>query len=305
MTRATTGTVTIEVVESRAQMRRFADVPWVLHHDDPRWSPGVRAFERRRLDTSSLDYFERGDGALFLARRSGLPIGRIAAHVPERAGDEARFGFFDAPDDDAIVDALVDRARSWCAERLGSAAPMVGPYGWAPEDEVGVLVAGHDLPAATGRPWHPEWYAAQLLRSGGSVVAEVPTHRIGTGAADANDPAPAEGRLDGSTEAPDRAALAVAGGYRDPRLELPEIAAVPDVAPALRSASIRSAWSLSRRVRGGALDAAVCLAWDRPPEEVVPELVARAGAVGYRSVLAPWSPSGGAPERVHATFVID
>jgi hypothetical protein len=153
--------ITIEPVESRAQLRRFADVPFVLLGHDGRWAPGVRAHEQWRLDARRHPYFERGDAAFLLARRGGRPVGRIAAHVDGSGSGAGWFGCWDVADDASAASALVEAARTWLAER--GATSMVGPVTWTVEEDAGVLVEGHEHPAATGRPWHPLWYA-RLLR---------------------------------------------------------------------------------------------------------------------------------------------
>ena len=65
--------ITVEPVESKAQLRRFADVPYLLHGPDERWSPGIRAYESWRLDARRHPYFDRGDAAFYLARANGRP----------------------------------------------------------------------------------------------------------------------------------------------------------------------------------------------------------------------------------------
>jgi len=282
--------VAVEPVEGRAQLRRFADVPFLLHGHDHRWAPGVRAYEQWRLDARRHRYFERGDAAFLLARRGGQPAGRIAAHVAEPDPDQGFFGLFDVPDDDEVVDALLAAARGWLAEQ--GVTTMVGPFAWSiTEDEPGVLVDGFEHPAATGRPWHPPWYAAQLRRAGGAPGGRTPTYRLSTDLATGPVPAP-------SREAPP----AVAGGYADPALVLPDIAAVPDVTGLLRGASLRAAWSLARSARERHWDTAVVVRWSEDPALLVPGMLAACAARGYRWLLSPWAPDDRAPERVHQVF---
>lgn len=281
--------VSVEPVESKAQLRRFAEVPFVLLGHDERWAPGPRAWEQWRIDARRHPYFERGDAAFLLARRAGQPVGRVAAHLDGTRSGEGWFGLFDVPDDDAVVDALLAAARGWLAEQ--GATSMAGPVTWTPAEEAGVLVEGFEHPAATGLPWHPEWYAGQLRRTGGAPGPARPVYRLGSGDAD-GDPPPAIG------EAPPP----VAAGYADPSLVLDGIAAVPDVSTLLAQASVRSAWRVARRARERASDTAVCVRCDGDPSDLVPGLLAACRARGYASLLAPWAPDDRPPERVHQTF---
>lgn len=286
--------ITVEPVESKAQLRRFADVPYVLHGRDDRWSPGVRAYESWRLDVRRHPYFDHGDAAFLLARTNGRPAGRIAAHRRASGDPEGWFGFFDVPDDAGVTVALLDAARSWLEDE--GATSMTGPVSWRPEEEFGVPVAGTDQRGLTGRPWRPAWYAEQL-RAAGLVPGEVRhTFRL-----------PAEPDPSAPTDPPPTPAVADelpphAGGYADPGIVLDGIAAVPDVSAVLATASLRSAWRVARRAKSRSFETAVCVRCDGDPAVLVPRLLAAAGRSGYRWVVAPWAPPGVEPETTHQVF---
>lgn len=281
--------VTVEPVEGKAQLRRFRDVPYLLHGDDPRWNPGVRAFESWRLDARRHPYFEEGDAAYLLARDRGRPVGRIAAHRA-RAGDvEGWFGFFDAPDDDRIVAALLDAAEAWLRDE--GASSMTGPVSWVVDEEFGTMVSGHEHAAITGRRWQPDWYAASLRRAGLVGGERRHSYRLSTDDATGSTPEPAP------VDPPPHA-----GGYADPALVLDDVAAVPEVSSTLARASVRSAWRVAARARREGFDTAVCVRCDGEPSVLVPMLLAAARSAGYRWLIAPWAPSGTEPETTHQVF---
>jgi hypothetical protein len=280
--------VTVEPVESKAQLRRFADIPYLLHQHEARWAPGVRAYESWRLDARRHPYFDRGDAAYLLARRLGRPVGRVAAHVTERGDTSGWFGFFDAPEDGEVVNALLDAAAAWLAEQ--GASSMTGPVSWTPDEEVGVPVEGTDAPGVTGRPWRPHWYADRLRHAGMEPGERRSTYRL-----------PATPSDDAPTAA-DEAPPPHAGRYADPALVLDGIAAVPDVTGVLADASLRSAWQVARRARDRSFDTAVCVRCDGDPAVLVPRLQAAAAAAGYRWVVSRWAPPGTPPETVHQVF---
>ena len=281
--------VTVEPVESRTQLRRFADVPYLLHHADHRWSAGVRAHEQWRIDARRHPYLRAGDAAFFLARRAGQPIGRIAVHVDGRGSGDGWFGLFDVPDDPAVTRALLEAARGWLRDE--GATSMVGPVTWTPDEDFGVLVAGHEHASATGRAWHPAWYAEQLAAAGGTPGERRPTFHLSTAGSTTAVPEPSR------AEPPPQA-----GGYADPALVLDGIAAVPDVSRLLAGASLRSAWRLARAARQRAFDTAVCVRCDGDPAALVPGLLAACRAHGYDLLLSPWAPDDRPPDRVHQVF---
>lgn len=281
--------ITVEPVESKAQLRRFADIPYLLHGADERWSPGVRAYESWRIDARRHPYFDRGDAAYLLARRAGRPVARIAAHVDRAGAADGWFGFFDAPDESAVVAPLLDAAQAWLDEQ--GARSMTGPVSWTPDDDFGVPVAGTEHRGLTGRPWRPAWYADQLRSAGLEPGEQRSTYRLPT------EPGAAAGDPPLGGDPPPHA-----GRYADPRLVLHGIAAVPDVSSTLARASLRSAWRVARRASERAFDTAVCVRCTGDAAELVPALRAAAGAAGYRWLVAPWAPEGVAPETTNQVF---
>ena len=281
--------VTVEPVEASTQLRRFRDVPFLLHRDDDRWRPGVRAYESWRLDAKRHPYFDSGDAAYLLARRGGRPVGRIAAHVSRPGQTDGHFGFFAAPDDDEVVAALLEAAQTWLTEE--GATSMTGPVSWWPDEEFGVRVEGHDHPAITGRPWQPAWYAQALERAGLDPGEIRRTYRLPVDDGVGAPPVP------GDVDPPPHA-----GGYSDARLVLDDVAAVPDVSETLASASLWSAWRVARTARRDGFDTAVCVRCDGDPAVSVPRLLTAAKRAGYRSVVAPWAPSDTPSETAHQIF---
>ena len=174
---------------------------------------------------------------------------------------------------------------------------MTGPWSFDPGDEPGVLVAGHDVPGVTGRPWHPAWAAALLEEAGLEPVVDQPMWRLPTDHRDQR-PLPRSGAAD--DDLPGQA-----GPYADRRIVLEGIAAVPDLADALRveRASARpGAWPGERA--GGTWDTCtVVRCTERPGGRGARAAAGPPGRAGYRSVIAPWSPDPDAPpETVHRTY---
>lgn len=280
-----------EVTRAKARSR-FIELPRALHGHDPRWTPLVLAWERYRLDRHRNPYFERGDAALFLARRAGRPVGRIAAHLAA-PGTEGRFGFWSVADDHEVAAVLVDAAQGWLSEQ--GCRSMEGPVSFTAAEEVGVLAEGFEAPGLTGRSWSPPWESASLEALGFERAAALPRWRLAT----AGGPGPVATQPQATVDDPP----GQAARHGDPRLVLSGIAAVPDLSAALRSVTLRGAWGLARRVREGRWDVCTVVRCTDPPAVAVPALRAAAAAAGYREVVAPWSPDPGAPpETVHRTY---
>src|SRR5438093_13526818 len=85
-------------VERSRELSAFIDVSWhipdAVRH--PQWGPPLRMMVRDLLDTKSNPFYRQADRMLFVARRQGKPVGRIAAIEtrPHHAFHQDRVGFF-------------------------------------------------------------------------------------------------------------------------------------------------------------------------------------------------------------------
>lgn len=142
--------VDIRPVTSLLDRRTFVDVPFRIHGEDPDWVPPLRSTVYDRI-SARHPAMAHQEVAMWVARRRGRPVGRIAACV-DRAFDEYQgvrwgwVGFYDCFDDPAVSDALMDTACAWAAAR--GAETCVGPANFTTNDELGLLVDGFgDLPS--------------------------------------------------------------------------------------------------------------------------------------------------------------
>lgn len=284
----------VEEVTGAPARRRFTELPHALNGTDPQFAPLLTAWERYRLDHRRNPYFERGEAALFLARRLGRPAGRIAAHVAAPGG-EGRFGFWWVDDDAEVAAALVEAAQQWLGER--GCSTMTGPWSFTEEEEAGLLVEGFDVPGLTGRPWHPPHLAGRLEALGFHGIEDRPTWRLAV-------PGLAHPRAS-PTESSNAAPPGQAGAYADRRLVLDGIAAVPDLSDALRASGLRSAWSLAKRARAGAWTTATVVRCVDAPALAVPALRAAAAGAGYRWLVAPWTDADAPRDAVHRIYRAD
>lgn len=281
--------ITVEEVSGRAAFKRFFEFAYVQFRDEPRWTPPLVSYERKRVDPHN-PFFDRGDGEYFLARRGGTAAGRITAHVAAKNDEQGWFGFYDAVEDPAVAAALLDQAATWLREH--GCTSMTGPASLTLEDDPGLLVEGFDVAGTTGRPWHPPWYAAHLETAGFTRADERRTWRLPPSERGVIAPAVA------GVGAPSLESGAMAGRFADPRIALPGIVAVPDLTPARNSAI-----ALARRAKRKQWAGCTIVAIDGDPAALVPQLQSAAAEAGYEWIVSPWSPDpAAAPETVHARF---
>ena len=157
----------IERVTDEAALRRFVELPASLYPEDSLWSPGLFRDDAKLLTPGAHPFWDDARRELFLVRRDGEDVGRIAAIVDEEYNAYAQtrcgaFGFFECRNDPEAAHALLAAARDWLARQ--GMTYMRGPLNPSTNYTCGLLVDGFDQPPALMMPWNPPYYA-ELLES--------------------------------------------------------------------------------------------------------------------------------------------
>ncbi|MDY7079391.1 MAG: N-acetyltransferase [Chloroflexota bacterium] len=163
--------VEIVPIQDQRGRERFVHLPWQIYRDDPLWVPPLVRSQLHTLDPQRGTFFHYGDAALFMARRNGRDVGRIAGWINHRAnqflGEKAAgFGFFETMDDYEIAHALLDATCDWAR---GQGMEVIrGPFYFSMDDSPGVLIEGldHTPVLLCG---HSPLYYADLLEQYGMV----------------------------------------------------------------------------------------------------------------------------------------
>ncbi|MFC5724261.1 GNAT family N-acetyltransferase [Streptomyces gamaensis] len=153
--------VTVRPVQRRGDVSAFLRLPHDLYRDDPHWVPPADSEARAFLSPRHNPFFDSGTAQLFLARRAGRTVGRIAAVVDRRYlerhdADCGQLGLFECVDDGAVASALFAAAARWL--RGHGLNRAIGPLSFTVNDECGLLVDGFGAPPTTGMPHNPAYY---------------------------------------------------------------------------------------------------------------------------------------------------
>ena len=163
------GSVVIERIgRSRRDLSRFFDVADALYASDPRFVAPIRS-DVARVFQDENPFFRHGEMQLFLARRNGRDVGRIAAildrHHNEFHGEKAAFfGFFESENDPEVAAKLVEAVSLWARERKMTV--LRGPTNPTLNDEAGLLVDAFDSPPVLMMTYNPPYYAELLEGQG-------------------------------------------------------------------------------------------------------------------------------------------
>ncbi len=164
----------VETVRSPRDQKEFVELPFRLYRDDPNWVPPLRRDVNELIDPAKHPFHEHGTVQLFVARRRGVVVGRIAAihndlHLDTHGERVGFFGLFETINDEKVSRALFDAASRWLA--LRGMETMRGPASFSLNEEAGLLVNGFDGPPMVMMTYNPEWYA-KLVESYGFSKAK-------------------------------------------------------------------------------------------------------------------------------------
>jgi GNAT superfamily N-acetyltransferase len=161
--------VTVTPVRSSADKTAFIRMAYSIYRGDPNWVPPLEMERKDFLDSAKNPFFEFGEVVLFLARRGGQVVGRIAAvkdpHYNEFHGtNEGFFGLFECINDVGVARALFDAASQWL--RSKGFVKVLGPMNFSTNHEVGLLVDGFTVPPAIMTTYNPSYYPALIEANG-------------------------------------------------------------------------------------------------------------------------------------------
>lgn len=160
--------IAIRPISSKADRKRFVDLPFRLYKNDPNWVPPLKGEALGLITPEKNGWFSHAKAQLFLAERDGKVVGRISAHIDTLALTMnpaqgfgpgcGQFGLFDA--EDAIVArALISAAEGWL--RHQGMTRVLGPISMSVWEEPGLLVDGYDHPPTImmghAKPEYREW----------------------------------------------------------------------------------------------------------------------------------------------------
>ena len=169
------GTTEVRPATSRADVRRFVRYPFARYRREPHWVPPLLLMEREQFDPRKNPFYEHARLNLFLARRGGEVVGRVAAidddNHNETHGDNLLFfGFFEAEDGEAAA-ALLARVEERALE-LGREA-VRGPVNPSMNHSAGFLIDAFDTAPFLMMPYNPPDYPRYAEDAGYSKARDL------------------------------------------------------------------------------------------------------------------------------------
>ncbi len=170
---AKTAEIEIVPVSDKRGRAAFVDLGRAFSDRLEHFVPQIRSEQIELVDPAKNPFFGHARVQLFIARRRGKPVGRIAAHIDELAlampaeqgfgPGTGFFGYFDAEDEE-VARALLTTAEAWLAEQ--GMTRVLGPISLSIWEEPGLLVSGQDHPPMLLMGHHPAHYAGWIEAAG-------------------------------------------------------------------------------------------------------------------------------------------
>ena len=151
--------IDIRAVETKAELKRFIDLPYDIYRGEPNWRAPIRHDRVTHVNPAKNPILDGITFQFFVAYSDGKPVGRIGAFVSQphqtlHKDNAGHFGFFDCIADAGVGEALLSRAEAWLRDQ--NVSKIIGPSQWGVNDECGCLINGFDTPPVIlmnyGRP---------------------------------------------------------------------------------------------------------------------------------------------------------
>jgi len=143
----------IRPIDSKADRKKFVELPFRLYANDPNWVPPLKGEALGLVTPAKNGWFSHAKAQLFLAERDGTVVGRVSAHIDtlalEMPGNQGfgpgcgQFGLLEA-ENQQIATALIDTAEGWLREQ--GMNRVLGPISMSIWEEPGLLIEGYDHP---------------------------------------------------------------------------------------------------------------------------------------------------------------
>ena len=171
----------IVAVSNRRHWRDFYKVRRQIYKNDPAAVIPLVRMERQQLDRDHNPFFQHAVMEAFVAYDGKRPVGRIAAifdhlHQEYHQDKTGFFGFFEAIDDQRVVQRLIDRATEWLKQQQCDL--IRGPVNPSMKSDFGVLVEGHQDPPSIMLAHTPLRYERHLLDAGFEVAKSFHAFRV-------------------------------------------------------------------------------------------------------------------------------
>jgi len=163
--------ILIVEVTSPKLLHTFIHLPASLHRNQQNWMPTIYADDRNFFNPRKNHQFDSCETIMLLAFQGRKPVGRIMGIIHNkyneiRKENNARFGYFDAVDDQEVAHTVLSFFTNWALQKGKSL--IVGPYGFSDKDIQGLLIEGFEHLPLLDSACNPP-YIVKLIENEGFI----------------------------------------------------------------------------------------------------------------------------------------
>jgi GNAT superfamily N-acetyltransferase len=158
----------IRTIATRADLKRFIELPYNLYRHDPNWIAPLRNEQWNQFDAKRNPMLDHCEYTLFLLLDGGEPVGRVSAFVDRLAVEGWKepiglFGSYECALRGEGPRMLLEAAVDWLRAR--GMRKMRGPWSFASQ-EWGLVLEGFTPPPVIMAPYNPPAYNQDLTDFG-------------------------------------------------------------------------------------------------------------------------------------------
>jgi len=169
-----------EQVTSRNQFKDFLRLTDIIYKNDPGYVKPVSSELKRVLNTMKNPYFSKAFLNIFNCYRDNKICARLVViinpdHQKKYGTRSAHFGFFEAVNDSAAVESLLNEAEQYC--RGMEVQSIEGPFNPNHYSEIGLQTNNFGITPNFFKPYNPAYYRNLLENAGFKISKKLHTRR--------------------------------------------------------------------------------------------------------------------------------
>ena len=158
----------IQAVARKKDLRKFIDLPYLLHKNLAHWIPPLKLDQRNIFNPKKNSLLAHCDYQLFLLYNGQEIAGRIAVYINKTYNDHWRettgfFGHYECIDNKEASRLLLQTAADWLGQK--GMGLMRGPWNFVSQD-FGFVYEGFHLEPTVLSSYNPAYYNRQMTAFG-------------------------------------------------------------------------------------------------------------------------------------------
>ena len=171
----------LKEVKSKDDLKEFIYLPEKIHKSYDNWMHPVYMDEKKFFDPKKNLSFRGCEYKQVVAYRDGKPVGRIMGIINHQHNKNfeiknARFGYFDAYNDQEVAHALISDIEAW--GRSFGMTKIIGPFGFTDRDIQGCLIEGFEYEPVIDSAVNPPYIPHLIIAEGFEREIDCVIHRF-------------------------------------------------------------------------------------------------------------------------------